>query len=59
MFDIFIIFAFAYILSIIILSVGYAFIFGLITFWFEIIIISFFVALIITINFIICEVKIK
>ena len=46
MFDLFIIFAFAYILSVIVLSIGYAFIFGLITFWFEILIISLIVSFI-------------
>jgi len=59
MFDTLIIFSIVYIVSIILLSIGYAFIFGLITFWFEIIIISFFVSLITTIYFIISEVKIK
>ena len=59
MFDLFIIFAFAYILSVIVLSIGYAFIFGLITFWFEILIISLIVSIISTIYIIITEVKIK
>ena len=59
MFDLFIIFAFTYILSVIVLSIGYAFIFGLITFWFEILIISLIVSIISTIYIIIKEVKIK